>query len=163
MKMPIVSLTAMAMNESVAATCCYKATNINGNNYETVLSGGSVIVDVQNKYTYGCKAGWTTVAGDYEEATIAPLVTNAAGELGYYVDDKFTKLSSLTAIGSTASIYDGGFAADLTKCDHKGAYCTYVQNGTLEPIFVKTHVGATVEHAASKNWAAAHTAVRFNS
>jgi len=167
MKMPIVSLNNMAMNESVAATCCYAAVNVNGYNYENVLSGGTITTAVTNAVTYGVDKSWSYVRGDYAEATNGPLV-EYLGDLGYWTvvnkKDTFVKLATLTPIGHGTYVDGTGFIADLRVCDHKGSYCTYVQNGgSISPVFTKVHTGATVEHSASKNWAADHAAIRFNS
>ena len=165
MKMPIVSLNNMAMNESVAATCCFAAVNVNGHNYETVLSGGYLTDKISGKPVYKTTVNksWLTIPGDYMAGTAGWTLTqelvNGAWTLGAKdPDGKFYKLADCTPVA------EGNYALyqpNLTNCDHNGDYCAYVAN--VDTIIVKTHVGSTVEHSASKNWAADHAAIRFNS
>ena len=162
MKMPIVSLNNMAMNESVAATCCFSATNINGHAYETVLNGGYVTDKIGNKITYSVDKSWLTIPGDYQEAVDGLKLTqgyiNGAWVLGAAGDGTFTKLADCTWVAAGNQAF---YEENLTNCDHAGEYCHYIS--TIEPTFTKVHVGATVEHAAAKDWAGTHAAIRFNS
>ena len=163
MKMPIVSLNNMAMNESVAATCCFAATNINGHSYETVLSGGYLTDKIGNKITYGVDNSWLGLRGDYAAAVAGyELVQemNAAGQwvLGIQHSTGFIPLSKLDwAANGNYALYE----LNLTNCDHKGEYCAYVAD--IATTFTKMHIGSTVEHAAAEKWAADHPAIRFNS
>jgi len=159
MKMPIVSLNNMAMNESVAATCCFKADKLNGYDYETVLYGGIVVNKPSTSMVYGniSDNGWLALDGDYAPAVgkceliYQYIDTAAAWKYGYYHANKDE--NGFTALTPSMLL--------LANCDHKGSYCNYVSECKTD--IVRVHTGSTVEHAASKNWAADHPAIRFNS
>ena len=164
MKMPIVSLNNMAMNESVAATCCFAATNINGHSYETVLSGGYLTDKIGNKITYGVDSSWLNFRGDYaiaDEYPVTQMWINSTLGWQYGVqkeDGSFILLANLEKVpAGNMALYE----PNLTNCDHKGEYCSYVRS--IETTFTKMHIGSTVEHAAAEKWAADHAAIRFNS
>ena len=153
MNMPIVNVNQMSMNESVAATCCYQAVQVNGQHYENVLHGGHLTTKVGNELNYAVDKSWVAFVNDYEEALSGHQLVKAydanndVWNYGYYNGTLFVKLSDLTAY--------------LSGCDHQGDYCNYIDY--IGTTFEKVHAGATVEHAAAKDWAATHTAVRFNS
>jgi len=152
MKMPIVSLNNMAMNESVAATCCYSHAHINGHSYETVLNGGTIerriVEDVD--YIEPFDKAWLTIPGDYQY-----------GVDGYTLTQKYNETKGVWEY----VIFNGdpyNTSTLIKYCDHKGEYCNYINNYVHTPI--EAHVGSTVAHTAGgKNWAADHTAIRFNS
>ena len=152
MKMPIVSLNAMAMNESVAATCCYKQEQINGYFYETVLSGGSMTYVIDTNKNLKVDSTWLSLPGDYDEAfTAGTKIVTVAG-VDYCLDGSdLKKISELTV-------------RDYWKyCDHTKSDCTYWFQAST-PTATYSHVGSTVEHTAGgKTWAEPHQAVRFNS
>ena len=164
MKMPIVSLNNMAMNESVAATCCFAATDINGHAYETVLSGGYLSDQIGNDITYKVGESWLTIRGDYAAA-------HAGYDLIYTYDDDDRWLMGINhstgfvELGDLDAVADGNLALyqnNLTNCDHLGSYCSYVDS--IDASITKVHVGSTVQHSAGgTKWASTHTAVRFNS
>jgi phosphate:Na+ symporter len=87
----------MAMNESVAATCCFSATNINGNNYETVLHGGYLTDKIGNQITYGVDSSWTTIRGDYAAALAGTVLTAV-------VQSSSASVGILQALSSTGAI-----------------------------------------------------------
>ena len=158
MKMPIVSLNAMAMNESVAATCCFKHEHINGHNYETVLSGGTIQMAIREsvKYVNGFDKSWLAIAKtDYAWATcdneLIYAINPKTGAWEYGIKD---------ANGNFAPYTDS--PVTQLYCDHTGEECHYIDDYAHEAYYA--HVGSTVEHTAgTKNWAGAHQAVRFNS
>ena len=160
MKMPIVSLNNMAMNESVAATCCYSHNHINGHYFDSVLNGGALEIRIAETPIYKDQLmrSWLSVTtGDYVEATQGLELTSefntvtGAWEYGTYVEGTWTPLAKCTKVDNF----------NLGYCDHKGEYCSYIKDYKHEQY--TAHVGATVAHSASKNWAADHAAIRFNS
>lgn len=158
MQNPVVSLNEMAMNESVAATCCFVAANINGHDYETVLNGGYLTDRVTNEIVYGVDTSWVAVLGDYSAASATnPLYSkyvNGEWLLGAMVGEEFVTLDKLAVVSTTNP--------DLTYCDHKGDYCHYVT--AIDPVFSRVHVGSTVEHTSGgKKWSEVHNAIRFSS
>ncbi len=189
MKMPVVSLNQMAMNESVAATCCFKVDTINGSVYETVLSGGAINVVTENVIKYkdavctlpGC---WLSIKGDFTPALNGDHLAIKKDLFGNSVYCSVDAGGAVTGILLAGDLTSAGYAGDTVSiqwtldggvqtynlitdhshryCDHQGLYCDYVEDITQQ--FVRKHVGSTVEHTAGgKNWAGAHTAMRFNS
>jgi len=163
MKMPIVSLNNMAMNESVAATCCYSHNHINGHYFDSVLNGGALETRIIETPVYVNSAvqSWLNVTeGDFKWAVE-----------GFVLEQKFNNVTNSWETGLVdsegkwivfnAATWPRVGTNGLAHCDHKGEYCSYISDYIHTPY--TAHVGATVAHSASKNWADDHAAIRFNS
>jgi hypothetical protein len=67
MLMPIVSMNKMAMNESVAATCCYKLVLAGSSNFTEVLHGGYVGDGYIESFAWDAK--WSAIDKKLAEST----------------------------------------------------------------------------------------------
>ena len=153
MKMPIVSLNNMAMNESVAATCCYRTDNINGAVVRCVLNGGWLDSKPSNNITYKVHKSWIGLQGDYQMAIDNPnreLVKQ--GDKWGYVNVQTGAFVALTANNDISG---------WELCDHSVSSCQYFN--AYEYSESVSHVDSTVAHVAAKDWTVAHPAIRFNS
>ena len=189
MNKPIVSVNNMSMNESVAATCCFRIDNVNGSVYETVLSGGSIELITKNVMQY--KEGfcdksncWLSIPGDFLPALNGDHLAIKKDIFGNKVYCAVDAGGAILGVLQTSDLTSSAYVGDLVLvtwnetdgqqtynlitdhshryCDHQGTYCDYVDGVTQQ--ITRNHVGATVEHiAGGNNWAAAHTAMRFNS
>ena len=165
---PIVSMNQMAMNESIATTCCFKwgGTAIDA---ATVLHGGKL--DVKYNYTYyypetnkGVKVsdGWLGVG-------VAPTYTYAdRTESGEYMPYRSSGAwgNWEWAQGNQQITYDARTKVvpgmeDEWKIVNPETFYKKVQS---DPIV--THVGATSAHykfVSGHNWLMDHTAVQYSS
>lgn len=181
---PVVSVNNMSMNESVAATCCFRRDVMNGNVYETVLSGGSLHDTIQNDFVYNeglTDKGWLKIQGDFQaalEGNTLRKVTDIFGNTfyGYSYVNSGTDVNVFVVVSQ--NLISGGDIAVITLadgttynyhmglsqryCDHTTTACQYIDDVTQS--IVRKHENATVEHAAGgANWAQPHNAIRFNS
>ncbi len=172
---PIVSMNQMAMNESIATTCCY-TWNGNVTGSASVLHGGKL--DVSYSYRYFYPETYTGdknfVGAEYEVSrgwlnTNLPVVPNweyrgfvvSAGALPYqsgaewydgYGDKPITKDNGL-------ALSDYGKEHWLYK--NPATFYNKVMSGTSI-----THTGATSAHykwTSGNNWLADHDAVQYSS
>ncbi len=174
MLMPIVSMNKMAMNESVAATCCYRQVASPTNVYWEVLNGGwigSGYVDVRARKSESLKAwevfnfdlkGWLNTDGSINAAPAVSTVVNPDGTTTYGVvwggsvitlDAFFTP-----SVSGQSTFTRGGY------CDHKVTgtnVCAYYDQS---PQYKSNyHFEAKSKHAELSSWATPHAANPFNS
>lgn len=185
MLMPIVSMNKMAMNESVAATCCYHEKASPTNVYWEVLNGGwigSGYVELKNydkfnaddngwlKYTHDIKDTWAsgtlpvlskTLAGTWvvnmNQNYISSLVpVDLIWDSKAGADDAWYSLSDWLT-------YKGTGMRDAT-CSHNDSTCYYF----LSDIQHKSnqHFQATTKHSvptSGQSWNLPHDVGQFNS
>ena len=172
---PIVSMNQMAMNESIATTCCYVW---NGNSIlgSASLPHGGTLVGKKNptvwyvngKELNGTWVSWTSghVTDKGADAGVAGyVVTNAMdGTLGSHNHG-----AAIAGFATMDEAVAGGYVKYAT-CNHSDAdraagYCPYVKvTGGFNGKF--THTGATSAHydrTSGNSWLADHTAVQFSS
>ena len=184
---PIVSMNQMAMNESIATTCCYvwNGTSILGS--ASLPHGGSLKANSSTNYYVqigNCNVPLHTswlkyTAGHVNDSTYAGYVINKGlpGRIGCeletpgHYDDWVVYQHNAngnwepihdevtTALKSFITPVKGGF------CAHNGdANCPYVKVTSFANSF--THTGATSGHytwTGGNSWLADHKAVQFSS
>ena len=162
---PIVSMNQMAMNESIATTCCYKWNGVSITGSATVLHGGELKVNYSYEYIYPgtdapgatkvvVSSGWLTVpcvptgSDNYEFVkTAANLPYKSAGDW-YYGDTAITTNGGNIVVGNWAFT------------DPTSYYTKKVAGKSIQ------HVGATSAHdewTSGNNWLADHAAVQYSS
>ncbi len=178
MKMPIVFMTKMAMNESVAATCCYKQVASPTNVYWDLPHAGWVgngYVDVRARKDPSLKA-WEVFGFDLSGlaftngklTTVPPgiaTMVDTNGNTTYGVVDSGVAPSG----GRQYPTLDEFFAGQSTysrgsSCDHKvtgSNVCAYYDQSPQYK--VGWHFEAKSKHANLDNWALPHEVVQFNS
>ena len=162
---PVVNMNKMAMNESIATTCCFVW---NGTSYAgsaTMPHGGTLVAKYNTTYylkdaNRGVEVskGWINWKGGH--ITNRTLMANAPFESAgsWYVAGVDTQVTELVSANS----------ANLTGitfgwCDHNNAGCAYEKVSTLASM---THVGATSAHynyTSGNSWLADHTAYQYSS
>ena len=156
MLMPIVSMNKMSMNESVAASCCWRYVLGVHEQYPEILHGGKIgttyEVKLQLKGDYavsGVKNGWLSL--DYDVAA------NWAIEPIYYdPDNNLWKFSSNDTVVQKESV-----SVVKSSCPHNDGSCSYYQE---VPVYQQDmHIGATSAHGTEKKWAEPHKAVQYSS
>ena len=164
---PIVSMNQMAMNESIATTCCYKWNGNEITGSATVLHGGKIEVNKKIGYYYpGTKAptekvgfvvsdGWLNVpciptGANYTFVADATHLPYKSGGDWYTVaGDPITEFGSHIVLD--------GWTFNVAPKDY---YTAYVKEKKLN------HVGSTSAHyqwTSGNNWLADHEAVQYSS
>ena len=161
---PVISMNKMAMNESIATTCCYvwKGTSLLGS--PVLPHGGKLVADTKTESyvqidntRYPLNNTWWGYTGGHANSgnAAASVVTkNTEGKLGYHDHN----------VGNSFTLMADG---EVTKefCDHKNAeICPYFKVTNFIDTF--THTGATSAHytwTAGNEWLADHPAQQFMS
>ena len=144
---PVVNMNKMAMNESIATTCCFVW---NGTSYAgsaTMPHGGTLVAKYNTAYYLKSNRGleiskgWINWKGGH--ITNRALMANAPFESAgsWYVAGVDTQVTELTS--ANASTYGWADSIDFNWCDHNNAGCAYEKVSTLASM---THVGATSAH-----------------
>ena len=154
MLMPIVSMNKMSMNESVAASCCWRYVLGVHEQYPEILHGGKigttyeVKLTLKNKYKK-MKNGWLSL--DYDVAA------NWAIEPIYYdPDNNLWKFSSNDTVVQKESV-----SVVKPSCTHDDGSCSYYEE--VPTYSQDMHIGATSAHANEKKWDEPHKAVQYSS
>ena len=157
MLMPIVSMNKMSMNESVAASCCWRYVLGVHEQYPEILHGGKIgttyEVKLQLKEEYaGLKNGWLSL--DYD---VIPGV--AACAISYDPDNKVWRDANDVAIDkATLASYK---QVVKSYCTHDDGSCSYYNE--VPTYSQDMHIGATSAHGNEKKWAEPHKAVQYSS
>ena len=167
---PIVSMNQMAMNESIATTCCY-TWNGNVTGSANVLHGSKLDVSYSYKYFYpetytGTKAeGWKDavceISKGWLNVGVAPSRNNMDAAKGDHVPYQCGGEWCLD--GKVLTKFGGLEIADKVEgwVIKTPNFYTSVKTGTNI-----THVGATSAHyrwTSGNNWLADHDAVQYSS
>ena len=154
MLMPIVSMNKMSMNESVAASCCWRYVLGVHEQYPEILHGGKigttyeVKLTLKNKYK-DLKNGWLSL--DYDVAA------NWAIEPIYYdPDNNLWKFSSNDTVVQKENV-----SVVKSPCPHNDGSCSYYEE--VPTYSQDMHIGATSAHANLKAWDEPHKAVQYSS
>lgn len=167
MQMPILAVHAMAMNESVAATCCYRQVVSSSNYYTEVLSGGVIESGPQNMAIWkeGVPQEWAWLDFDvdfsaYTGNTPVPYYNNLLKKwwVLYFNQSTIVYASPIEELLNDPAIPISVKNQGCTHSDKTCLYITYKQeNGSL-------HVGATQAHEkGGAGFAQTHTAMQFSS
>lgn len=157
---PIVSMNTMAMNESIATTCCFVW---NGTSYAGSASlphGGKLVGSSSSTYYFKnanrgtvVSKGWLNYK--YGHVVCGGTVENSAPyESGgkWYVGDALISSLPTTDVKPTA------------YCDHSiAANCEYEKVSSFSGM---KHIGATSAHytyTSGNNWLVDHTAYQYSS
>ena len=173
---PIVSMNQMAMNESIATTCCYvwNGTSILGS--ASLPHGGQLVaktdtksyVKIDNAYYPLNSTWWGYTAGHAAQPdTASQVITTSSDETATGgIHDWVVK----NATGNFWKLDDLLGTQWVTKS--VGGYCDHVNNPNC-PYFKETkytgtfkHTGATSAHytwTSGNTWLADHPAVQFSS
>ena len=161
---PIVSMNQMAMNESIATTCCYKWNGVSITGAATVLHGGDLKVNYEYTWYYPetnngveVSSGWLNV-GIVPKFALKDIVTGnqylpylSGGE--WCCDGQ--ELTEFGGIKVTDQFEDTWKLADPT---------TYYKKVATD--YSITHTGATSAHykwVGGNAWLADHEAVQYSS
>ena len=158
MLMPIVSMNKMSMNESVAASCCWRYVLGVHEQYPEILHGGKIgttyEVKLQLKEEYaGLKNGWLSLNYD-----VVP--ERAALRIDYDPDAKVWRYATT----GTAIDKDTFAAMDWiakSPCPHNDGSCSYYNE--VPTYSQDMHIGATSAHGTEKKWDEPHKAVQYSS
>ena len=158
MLMPIVSMNKMSMNESVAASCCWRYVLGVHEQYPEILHGGKigttyeVKLTLKNKYK-DLKSGWLALPYDVGVSDAKLNISYNPGR-----DDWFWQYG-----GEDYYIKENPNLLDIVKspCPHNDGSCSYYQE---VPVYQQDmHIGATSAHANEKKWDEPHKAVQYSS
>ena len=163
---PIVSMNQMAMNESIATTCCYKWNGNTITGSATVLHGGKIDAyktygyyypgtDAPNEDVFEVSNGWLNVPCYYVGADFASVLGSEANLPYKSAGDWYTGTTAITS-------NQGNIVLDTNWkfADPASYYVKYTKSTTLK------HVGSTSAHyqwTEGNNWLADHTAVQYSS
>ena len=160
MLMPIVSMNKMSMNESVAASCCWRYVLGVHEQYPEILHGGKIgttyEVKLQLKGDYavsGVKNGWLALPYDVGVSDAKLNISYNPGR-----DDWFWQYG-----GEDYYIKENPNLLDIVKspCPHNDGSCSYYQE---VPVYQQDmHIGATSAHGNEKKWDEPHKAVQYSS
>ena len=156
MLMPIVSMNKMSMNESVAASCCWRYVLGVHEQYPEILHGGKIGTTYEVNLTLAegfenMATGWLAMSSDlkkdYSHWSDYQLNFNPDAEQQWTFAD-----------GSNANPLEG-----LTGvyCPHDDASCLYYDE--VPTYSQDMHIGATSAHANLKAWDEPHKAVQYSS
>ena len=169
---PIVSMNQMAMNESIATTCCYvwNGTSLLGS--ASLPHGGQLVAG--SKTAYYTWNGAKTEAKEINKSWLkfSGHVTPAYASYTYNPSDSQGANVAFAKVMKGADVLDlydekgnlntaiatGGF------CTHNSSDCWYTKETSFDKTF--THTGATSAHynlTGGNIWLADHTAVQYSS
>ena len=154
MLMPIVSMNKMSMNESVAASCCWRYVLGVHEQYPEILHGGKIgttyEVKLQLKEDYaGLKNGWLSL--DYD---VAPGW--AKTRIYYDPDNNVWKYAS-----DGTEMKKEEVKVVKSYCPHNDGSCSYYKE--VPTYSQDMHIGATSAHGTEKKWDEPHKAVQYSS
>ena len=158
MLMPIVSMNKMSMNESVAASCCWRYVLGVHEQYPEILHGGKIgttyEVKLQLKGDYiakGVASGWLSQGYDVEPSL-------AKHSISYNPDDKVWYRPSDSWIVNATNV--APFVVK-SSCPHNDGSCSYYEE--VPTYSQDMHIGATSAHGTEKKWDEPHKAVQYSS
>ena len=165
---PIVSMNQMAMNESIATTCCYvwNGTSLLGS--ASLPHGGQLKANNSTKAyvqlgdtRYALNSTWYGYTGGHVNdpyAASCVVTSDMNGVPGYHDHQTSNSFVSMEYAQSKNWVTKGYY-------DHKNpATCPYFKETTFAKSF--THTGATSGHytwTGGNSWLADHTAVQYSS
>lgn len=169
MKMPIVSMNKMAMNESVATTCCYRQVPTASVVYWEVLHGGWIGKGYVEKLNFS--TGFTGLDGknimkalyDFKGASVTTLAGtsvekvayNGNAEQWYFWPEGFP--TDTDPVKPSYDVYDFGkfLGASVISCKHDTQDCIYKEYAI--ELVDNYHFDATSAHGGITKWAQGHS------
>ena len=142
---PVVNMNKMAMNESIATTCCFVW---NGTSYAgsaTMPHGGTLVAKYNMAYYLKSNRGLEISKGwiNWKGGHITDAFWNSYvpyESAGKWYTNYPTSGTELSTANATAQGWGG---ITFGWCDHNNAGCAYEKVSTLSSM---THVGATSAH-----------------
>ncbi len=167
---PIVSMNRMSMNESVAATCCYRELALSDKVIWEVLNGGWIGTGYAT--LDGFKSGFEFIK-DSTWNTYGYDVTNDGGSdaLAGLMNSYFPVLSTNTT-GESVWTLDGVPIDALTIAENglrRGSVCSHTDGNCIYRVSDNTlvnnyHFESTMKHDTSgKDWTLPHPSMKFSS
>ena len=158
MLMPIVSMNKMSMNESVAASCCWRYVLGVHEQYPEILHGGKIGTTYEVKLEQ---------KGDYEGVTISKGWLSLPYDVKYNVVSQSISYNPDTGkwVRGDGWIVDDNIAPYVVPntqgCPHNDGSCSYYKE--VPDYQQDMHIGATSAHANLKAWDEPHKAVQYSS
>ena len=162
---PVVSLCQMAMNESIATTCCYRWNGVSVTGSSSVLHGGKLSNKANTKYFF---PGGGEIPGLWlnKSVKIRPVSAEAANGV-----------SSISEVNGAWYVWRNGVEIQVTEeitgklIPGNGYFNTGNILGnknryTRETTYTVWHIGATTPHykyTSGNNWLPDHAAVQYSS
>lgn len=167
MQTPIITRQKMAMNESVAATCCFRQVVSSTNYYNEVLAGGALESGPLSTFSWKTKIpqewAWLPFDVDFSQYTgntPVPYYNNLMGAwwVLYFQGSKIVYASSIDELLGDPEI---PIAVTNEGCTHQDRNCLYIDYSDD----VRTiHKGATEPHiSGGQDFLAPHEAMQFSS
>jgi len=182
MLMPIVSMNKMAMNESVATTCCYRHMTSATNVYWEVLNGGWIgngyvdeLVWLANRRPasrYPKDITWTTLGlawGGWASQTAAFGSITEITITEVYDPAGLVPRTTYVVSGGAAptlgndmhNLIGSGIISISAACSHDTVDCAYRE---MEISYAENrHFQSEKKHDTASDWTKAHEASAFNS
>ncbi len=158
MLMPIVSMNKMSMNESVAASCCWRYVLGVHEQYPEILHGGKigttyeVKLTLKNKYK-DLKSGWLAIPFDVTaDCAMKPINYHPDEEGGVWMTERGTIVNATNVAEFVVAGTQG--------CPHNDGSCSYYNE--VPTYSQDMHIGATSAHVTD-NWDEPHKAVQYSS
>ncbi len=167
--MPVVFHQKMAMNESVAATCCYRVTTTSAGYYNEVLNGGKLESGPANTLMWKDEAvskDWALLDFDVDFTGYAGLrpvpVFNSLKQRWWVLLFRDDRIASAVSMDDFTTGAKALAATANPGCAHDSATCLYLAEGTAASLF--NHVGASRAHGTGGDvWSQPHAAQQFHS
>ena len=158
MLMPIVSMNKMAMNESVATSCCWRNVTTAHKEYPEILHGGYVGTAYVEKYVTK-----TAYAGMSKTLFNLPYDYKGNGLTEPYISapiyyDPDTTPGIWRYVGDEAPVHTEHFGK---ACKHEDGYCEYLE--LSREYRTNQHMDSTSKHGNITKWAEPHTSMQYSS
>ena len=144
------------MNESVAASCCWRYVLGVHEQYPEILHGGKIgttyEVKLQLKGEYvanGVKDGWLSLNYD-----VSPYW--AKQQILYDPDNNLWKFAEDGTVMQKEKV-----TVEKSSCPHNDGSCSYYEE--VPTYSQDMHIGATSAHGTETKWAEPHKAVQYSS
>ena len=162
---PVVSMNTMAMNESIATTCCYVWNGTSLAGAASLPHGGELVA--KSNTTYYTAIGGAEMNKSWVNWTGGHVIDAYAAKNGHYHANLEGK-GVVTTPNDADVLMDAaaGPAYEWVKlgfCSHNDSNCPYVKESKLD--YMK-HVGATSAHysfTANNEWKMDHQAFQYAS
>ena len=156
MLMPIVSMNKMSMNESVAASCCWRYVLGVHEQYPEILHGGKIgttyEVKLEQKGDYKgvtISKGWLSLPYDVSAGwVVEPIYYDPDNSLWRFAKDHTVVQKESVSVAKSSCPHNDG------SCSYYNDVPTYSQD---------MHIGATSAHGTEKKWDEPHKAVQYSS
>ncbi len=161
MLMPIVSMNKMSMNESVAASCCWRYVLGVHEQYPEILHGGKIGTTYEVKLTLkgdyvtnGVASGWLSQGYDVSPALAWQSISYNPDTNQWYLRSDNNWIVNATNVAPYV-------VSNTQGCPHNDGSCSYYKE--VPTYSQDMHIGATSAHGTEKKWAEPHKAEQYSS